>query len=260
VLDREDACPDEPGVRSDDPAKNGCPAPKDRDGDGVIDREDACADVPGVRSDDPKKNGCPPDRDGDGIADAEDACPDKPGVHSDDPSKNGCPGDRDGDGVVDDEDACPDAPGERNSDPAKNGCPAARVEQGQIKILERIEFKHDSAELQPDSERILNAVQKVLSEHPEITRLSVEGHTDNVGKAKYNERLSQRRSESVMKWLVKHDIAKSRLEAHGFGMSKPIDSNDTDSGRERNRRVEFHIRAVDGKPVQQGGDAQIEEN
>ncbi|HVY49476.1 MAG TPA: thrombospondin type 3 repeat-containing protein, partial [Minicystis sp.] len=84
IRDRDDACPDVPGVRSADPTKNGCP---DRDGDGILDSEDACPDVPGVASSDPKKNGCPPDRDGDGIADAKDACPDVPGVRSSDPKK-----------------------------------------------------------------------------------------------------------------------------------------------------------------------------
>jgi outer membrane protein OmpA-like peptidoglycan-associated protein len=63
----------------------------DRDHDGIPDDEDACPDVPGVRSDDPKKNGCPPDRDNDGIPDAVDACPDTPGSADPDPKKNGCP-------------------------------------------------------------------------------------------------------------------------------------------------------------------------
>src|SRR5438046_2577899 len=59
VLDAEDACPDEPGVRTDDPKTNGCPPPKDRDGDGILNSEDACPDDPGPKNDDPKKNGCP---------------------------------------------------------------------------------------------------------------------------------------------------------------------------------------------------------
>ncbi|HEX3344754.1 MAG TPA: porin, partial [Polyangiaceae bacterium] len=73
--------------------------PPDRDHDGIVDDEDACPDVPGVRTDDPKTNGCPPDRDRDGVLDADDACPDVPGVKTDDPKTNGCPPDRDHDGV-----------------------------------------------------------------------------------------------------------------------------------------------------------------
>src|SRR5262245_29159665 len=68
--------------------------PSDRDNDGILDAEDACPDVPGVRTDDPKTNGCPPppsDRDKDGIVDSDDACPDIPGEKTDDPKTNGCP-------------------------------------------------------------------------------------------------------------------------------------------------------------------------
>ncbi|MFW5738801.1 MAG: transporter, partial [Myxococcota bacterium] len=115
ILDAQDACPEVPGVRDDDPAKNGCPPPSDRDGDGIVDEQDACPDEPGVQTDDPQTNGCPPpkDRDGDGIVDEQDACPDEPGVQTDDPQTNGCPPpkDRDGDGIVDEQDACPDEPG-----------------------------------------------------------------------------------------------------------------------------------------------------
>lgn len=255
IVDDEDACPNVPGVASEDEARNGCPveaAPKDRDHDGIVDAEDACPDDAGVENDDPDKNGCPPDRDGDGVLDADDACPDTKGVKSRDRTKNGCPGDRDGDGIVDHDDACPDQPGETNSDPEKNGCPAARIESGQIKILERIEFQTNSAQIVASSDPILGAVRTVLSDHPEIASLSIEGHTDNVGKAKYNQQLSQRRTEAVVKWLVKHGIDRSRLTAHGFGMSKPLESNDTAEGRDHNRRVEFHIRQANGKTV---GDA-----
>ena len=89
------------------------PAPKDRDGDGVLDSEDACPDVPGVRTSDPATNGCPEkkDRDGDGILDDVDACPDVPGVKNQDPKKHGCPpSDRDKDTILDDDDACPTSP------------------------------------------------------------------------------------------------------------------------------------------------------
>lgn len=132
IVDSEDACPDEPGPPSDDPAKNGCP---DRDGDGIIDRKDACPDQPGVANQDPTKHGCPPDRDGDGISDDRDACPDQPGPPNPDPAKHGCPatpGDRDGDGVPDESDACPDTPGEPSDDPAKNGCPPDRDGDGVV--------------------------------------------------------------------------------------------------------------------------------
>ena len=255
ILDRDDACPDEKGVPSDDPKKNGCPRPKDTDGDGIIDPEDACPDVKGVANDDPDKNGCPPDKDGDGILDADDACPDEKGVKNDDPKKNGCPPpkDTDGDGIIDPEDACPDTPGPRNDDPKKNGCPAARIEKGQIRIIEQVKFATNSDRILPESDQILSEVSKVLEEHPEITKIGIEGHTDNRGSAPYNKKLSQRRAASVAKWLVKRGISTLRLTSQGYGMERPIDSNDTDEGRQANRRVEFHIMEIDGKPADSAG-------
>ena len=242
IADPVDACPDTPGVANDDPKKNGCPP--DRDNDGIMDSLDACPDTPGVANDDPKKNGCPPDRDGDGIVDNVDACPDTPGVADPDPKKNGCPPDRDGDGIPDNVDACPDAPGPANPDPKKNGCPLARIESGEVKITEHVLFKTDSATLLPESDAVLIAVATVLKDHPELTKIRVEGHTDNRGQAQYNKELSARRAASVVRWLTGHGIDKGRLVSKGFGMDKPIDTNNTDEGRLNNRRVEFHIEAT----------------
>ncbi|MGD8859969.1 MAG: OmpA family protein [Myxococcales bacterium] len=252
IFDDQDACPDTPGVASDDPDRHGCPPPGDRDGDGIADDEDACPDTPGVASDDPSQHGCPADRDGDGIADDEDACPNTPGVRSSDPDENGCPGDRDGDGIRDPDDACPDEAGEVNADPDKHGCPIARVEEKQIKILERIEFETDKAKIRSVSEPVMQAVLSVLQQHDEITLIAIEGHTDNRGKAAYNKQLSQRRAQAVRQWLIDHGIAARRMRAEGFGMERPIESNYTDEGRQANRRVEFHIVEIDGKPAPDG--------
>jgi outer membrane protein OmpA-like peptidoglycan-associated protein len=251
ITDDEDACPDEKGVASDDPDKNGCPEPADRDGDGIVDAKDACPDEKGVASDDPEKNGCPApgDRDGDGITDDEDACPDEKGVASDDPKRHGCPKDTDGDGILDDEDACPTEKGERNEDPKKNGCPEARVEEKQIIVLGRVEFETGKAVLRPESNEVLDAVLKVLQEHEEITKISVEGHTDDRGADAMNLDLSRRRAAAVVKWLAAHGIAAGRLSSQGFGETKPVESNETDAGRQNNRRVEFRIVERDGKPV-----------
>ena len=214
--------------------------PPDTDGDGVIDAVDACPDVPGVKTDDPKTNGCPPDRDGDGILDAVDACPDLKGMKTEDPKTNGCP-DTDGDGILDPEDACPKLAGPRNADPKRHGCPLVIITEKEIKITEQVKFKFNSAELLKESDGILEAVRAVLATHPEIAKVRVEGHTDNVGDAAYNKKLSGRRADSVMKWLTDHKIDKKRLIAAGFGMEEPIDVNTTDEGRANNRRVAFSI-------------------
>jgi outer membrane protein OmpA-like peptidoglycan-associated protein len=242
ILDAEDACPDTPGVKTDDPKTNGC---ADKDGDGIFDPVDACPDVPGIASKDPKLNGCPdPDRDKDGIPNSEDACPDKPGIKTSDPKTNGCPDpDRDKDGIPNDQDACPDEAGKPDPDPAKNGCPKAFVKAGQIRIMDQVKFKTGSAEILPgkDSQEVLEAVVKVMKDHPEITKIRVEGHTDNTGTAKINTRLSSDRAASVVKWLVKNGIAADRLTSKGWGPDRPIESNTTEEGRRSNRRVEFHI-------------------
>jgi outer membrane protein OmpA-like peptidoglycan-associated protein len=249
IFDHVDACPDVPGVPHADPKKHGCP-PSDRDGDGFPDDVDACPDVPGVASNDPAKNGCPipGDRDNDGIIDEEDDCPDEPGVPSDIEGRNGCPiKDSDGDGILDPQDACPTVPGPANPDPEKNGCPPARIERDQIVITERVEFKTDSAELLGSSTGILTAVMNILKEHTELKRVLVEGHTDNVGGARYNKGLSERRAKSVVKWLIEHGVEPHRLLDAGIGLERPIDTNDTSAGRQKNRRVEFHILEGQGK-------------
>ena len=221
------------------------PEPKrDRDGDGILDADDACPDTPGVHSDDPKKNGCPipPDRDGDGILDSEDACPDVKGVRTSDPKTNGCPPDRDGDGILDSEDACPNEKGARDPDPKKNGCPkAVRVTETEVLILEQVEFDTGKATIKKVSDKLLDEVAGVLKEHPELSRLEVQGHTDDRGSVAVNNRLSETRATAVMKALIKRGIDQSRLGAKGYGKNKPIASNTTDEGRQKNRRVQFVI-------------------
>jgi outer membrane protein OmpA-like peptidoglycan-associated protein len=242
IIDRDDACIDVPGVKTNDPKTNGCPP--DKDGDGVYDADDACVDVPGVKTDDPKTNGCPPDKDGDGIPDSEDACPNEPGIRTDDPKTNGCPDtDRDKDGIVNAEDACPDEPGPRDPDPKRNGCPKAFIRAGKIEILDQVKFMTGSAKIVPgkDSDDILQAVFTILTQHPEIKKVRVEGHTDNKGSAALNKKLSKDRAASVVKWLVAHAIEPARLTSQGFGPERPIGDNKTEEGRKQNRRVEFHI-------------------
>jgi len=220
--------------------------PSDRDKDGIPDKVDACPDEPGVKSEDPDKHGCPPpppDRDGDGILDRDDACPDTKGVASDDPAQNGCPPDTDGDGIRDDVDACPREKGKGDPDPSKNGCPTSvRVTEEEIVILDQVQFKTGSAVILPASDELLTQVAAVLNEHPEILKVEVQGHTDSRGGKKYNQRLSEKRSAAVVKWLTKKgNIDASRLTSHGYGMDEPIAENDTPEGRQKNRRVQFKI-------------------
>jgi outer membrane protein OmpA-like peptidoglycan-associated protein len=117
----------------------------------------------------------------------------------------------------------------------------ARVEQGQIRIREQVQFAYNSAQILKTSDFILEAVHKILQENPRITAVSVQGYTDSKGSDAYNQRLSEQRARAVVAWLVAQGIDKRRLRAQGFGEERPIDTNDTDEGRANNRRVEFHI-------------------
>lgn len=233
VYDMDDACVGDPGPKE----NKGCPP--DKDADGLWDKDDACPDVAG-----PKENkGCPPDKDGDSIPDDADACPDEKGVASPKKELSGCPADMDKDGIVNESDACPKEAGVASADPGKNGCPLASVQGSEIKILQQVQFKLDSAEIVkgPASEDVLNAVLEILKAHPEIKKVSIEGHTDNQGKKAHNKELSTKRAAAVMKWLVDKGIAKERLSSKGWGDEKPLESNSSEEGRTRNRRVEFHI-------------------
>ncbi|GAA4748054.1 OmpA family protein [Flavisolibacter ginsenosidimutans] len=227
IPDNEDKCPTVPGVAR----YNGCPVP-DTDKDGIDDEHDKCPTVPGTA----KYNGCPvPDTDGDGINDEEDKCPTVAGVAR----YNGCPvPDTDGDGVNDEEDKCPTVPGTK----ANNGCPEVtkEMEKKMNYAAKRIFFVTGSAKLSSRSDAALNEVIKILNDDKNV-KLSIEGHTDNVGKADYNKTLSDKRANSVKTYLVNHGVDESRLTAEGFGLERPVASNKTSAGRAQNRRVELKL-------------------
>ncbi|MFP2933051.1 OmpA family protein, partial [Pyxidicoccus sp. 3LG] len=152
------------------------------------------------------------------------------------------PPDQDADLVADGVDNCPREPG-----PADNqGCPESvqqvvYLTQERIELTERIFFAFDEAEVLPRSYPLLDQVAKVMLEHPELEHVVVEGHTDTIGSAAYNRRLSQARAEAVCAHLERRGVEAKRLRAVGRGPDVPADTNDTAAGRERNRRVEFHI-------------------
>ena len=115
------------------------------------------------------------------------------------------------------------------------------TDSGKIDLLAPVQFKHDSDVLLNESRGVLDSAVTVLQAHPEISRIRIEGHTDNQGKPAYNKVLSQRRATSVLRYLVRHGIAAKRLEARGFGEEHPVASNATEQGRAINRRVELLI-------------------
>jgi outer membrane protein OmpA-like peptidoglycan-associated protein len=249
VGDTTDLCPNDPAGAHPDPQRAGCPE-ADADTDGVFDRDDQCVTTPAGAHPDPERPGCPDaDSDNDGVLDHDDQCRT---VHSGphpDASRPGCPlPDRDHDSVPDNTDHCPDQPGAPHPDPNRNGCPGlVRVEGGQVRILQQVFFATNSDRILPRSFPVLQAVADALRASPDIRRVAIEGHTDNQGDDARNLQLSDRRATSVMTWLTQHGIDAARLEAHGYGETRPLASNDTRPGRAQNRRVEFHI--VDPAPA-----------
>lgn len=250
IVDLEDSCVTEPGIAEfygcpdrdsdrvpdkldeciDIPGKvelRGCP---DRDNDGVPDKDDRCPEVPG----DTAHYGCP-DTDGDGLYDYEDKCIREKGPRE----NNGCPWpDTDNDGVLDKDDECPRVFGVREN----KGCP--QLEKKEIETVryafENLEFETGKDIIRKSSFPSLNALADLLVKKATYGLL-IEGHTDNVGTDENNLILSQKRATAVKNYLIKKGVDAAKLEAFGYGEGKPVATNDTPEGRQRNRRVEMKI-------------------
>jgi outer membrane protein OmpA-like peptidoglycan-associated protein len=107
-------------------------------------------------------------------------------------------------------------------------------------ILRGVHFDFNKSDIRPDSRPILNEAAEILKENPGV-RISVEGHTDAIGSDAYNDKLSLRRAEAVFRYLVNQGIPPERMDVTGYGKRRPVASNDTDSGRAQNRRVELRV-------------------
>ncbi len=210
---------------------NGCPS--DKDGDGVYDKEDDCPSVKGVS----ENAGCPSDKDRDGIYDYMDKCPDLEGEKEND----GCPFDKDGDGIADKLDECPDRAGTK----ANKGCPEIKLEEEERKLLEEaiqaVEFETGSATLKRTSRSILYRIAKTMNKYPDY-KLDIIGHTDNQGEPASNMTLSIDRAKSCLDYLITQGVDEERINSKGYGENRPIESNETEEGRSKNRRVEFNLR------------------
>jgi OOP family OmpA-OmpF porin len=134
------------------------------------------------------------------------------------------------------------------AEPAPEPEPEKRVEvrDNKIVINEKVQFEVNSAKILEVSHDLLNEVAKVINENPQIKKIEVEGHASSEGSDAHNLTLSNNRAKAVMKYLTgKAGIAKTMLTSKGFGETQPIASNDTEEGREKNRRVEFTITEQD---------------
>jgi len=197
--------------------------PLDSDGDGVVDEVDKCPNTPrGMEVD---AQGCPLDSDADGVINYADRCPDTPpGVTVD---SSGCPPDSDGDGVPDYLDQCPSTP-----------LGATVNEVGCWSLKATMLFDTNSSYIKSEAYPLVDEVVTILEKNPQI-EVEIQGHADNTGTAEYNQWLSERRAKKVMDYLVTKGIDPERLQAKGYGSTRPVASNDTVEGRAQNRRVEL---------------------
>lgn len=245
IADKDDTCPDAAGL----PQFGGCP---DTDGDGLPDKDDECPTVVGKI----ELKGCP-DGDNDGITDKDDACPTVPGVAM----FAGCP-DTDADGVEDAKDRCPDVAGK----PEFEGCPDAKTLTAIIKAAEQkarleaiaakkqgvkidesqkimdvridpILFETNSAVIQSVYKATLDNIADLIAKNPGY-KIRISGHADNVGPDDYNRKLSEKRSKACFDYLQSKGVSTARMALVGLGESTPAADNQTEEGRQRNRRVE----------------------
>ncbi len=241
----------------------------DNDFDGILDEADICPNEPETKNGFSDKDGCPDealaferardgqedpdalarDDDGDSIPNAYDHCPDLAEDYDGFQDADGCPEpDNDNDGVLDVADRCSTLAEVKNGFEDDDGCPdiatgPVRVDDlsRQLTITDKIYFDTGRATIQPRSFELLDAIAALLVARDDIVRLRIEGHTDDVGPADFNKRLSSERALSVAAYLTQKGIAESRLETLGVGEDDPIDKNTTPKGRAANRRVEFEI-------------------
>ena len=226
------------------------PLELDGDGDGITDLADRCPREAEDRDQFQDDDGCPDaDNDADGLADTRDRCPLEAEDRDHFQDEDGCPdGDNDADGLADAQDACPNEAGT----PETKGCPAPEppapeppaavvIAKEKIELRDTILFGNNNSQIQAQSQPLVDAIAKLLTEHPELELIAIEGHTDDRGKTAHNQRLSEARAKSVMEALVARGIAANRLKSAGYGPSRPIAPNDSDENRAKNRRVELKI-------------------
>ena len=250
IKDIADKCPDEAEDFDGLADRDGCPE-DDVDGDTVLDAQDKCPEEPGL----PEFEGCArKDRDDDGIFDDQDKCPELPEDMDGFQDEDGCPeGDNDGDGIPDTSDKCPNEAEIINGIDDEDGCPdegevKVRITGDKAEISEKIQFDYNAATIRPASFSILDQVASTLKAASYIRLVQIEGHTDDRGFHVYNLELSKLRAESVRTYLIDKGIAANRLRAIGIGESDPIAKGFSEEAREKNRRVEFRIVAVDERP------------
>ena len=117
------------------------------------------------------------------------------------------------------------------------------LEEEKIIPLDNILFDTDKSIIRKKGKSDIDRLLKIMKEYPSM-EIEVGGHTDNQGTFEYNMQLSSRRAKAVVQYLINGDIEESRLSYIGYGTTRHVATNDTEEGRQKNRRVEFRIRKI----------------
>ncbi|MBD3319747.1 MAG: OmpA family protein [Chitinivibrionales bacterium] len=242
IADKDDKCPNEAEDKDGFKDEDGCPD-SDNDEDGIVDIKDKCPLVAEDFDGFEDKDGCPDyDNDKDGVPDSLDKCPNDVEDFDKFKDDDGCPDiDNDKDGIPDLKDKCPNEPENFNNVNDKDGCPDEKKKESKMpkhQVIKGVKFKSGRSEMSFDSYRHLDPIIEEMKKYPEI-EIEIRGHTDSIGRASANKRLSQMRAESVRQYLISRGIESHRMRAVGFGSSSPIADNRTAAGRAQNRRIEI---------------------
>ncbi|MEO0326099.1 MAG: OmpA family protein, partial [Myxococcota bacterium] len=193
------------------------------------------------------------DNDEDGILDTDDLCPDDPEDADDFQDLDGCPDpDNDEDRILDVDDQCPNDPETYNGNDDEDGCPDTGlviVESNTVRILQKIFFETDSAEIQPRSFPLLDAVAATLNGNPQLTLIEIQGHADERGDDDYNLSLTRDRAAAVVEAMVQREVDRTRLRSAGYGERCPVNPRSNPRAWDANRRVEFKIIETDVGPT-----------
>ncbi len=248
--DLYDQCPNQPEDKNDFEDSDGCPdAQRDLDKDGLPDPVDSCPNEPEDMDRFADTDGCPDDdNDNDGLPDRQDRCPNDPEDYDGVEDEDGCPDeDNDKDGIPDQRDRCPMTPEDIDGDADSDGCPeqssSAVTDSGdKLKIKGKVFFDTAKAVIKPSSYKLLLDIALFLNERPNLTKIEIQGHTDQRGRRSYNINLSEKRAAAVKRFLVKEgSVDPSRLSSKGYGPDQPLVDGDTRAARAKNRRVELVV-------------------
>lgn len=240
IGDKQDMCPDEKEDLDGFEDKDGCPDP-DNDKDGIIDARDKCTneaeDLDGFEDYD----GCPEiDNDRDGILDSKDACPNESEDIDGFEDEDGCPDtDNDKDGILDIQDQCPNEVETKNNYLDEDGCPDVAPNQEmvyQFNLRGEDTFNNGSSFLKESTKLILNEIAFYI-QNQIGSKWRIEGHMDSQGSVYTIKKISYDRAKTVFDYLVANGVSPNQLEVYGLGDSFPIGNNNTQEGRNSNRRI-----------------------